>query len=203
VKSRGKRGTVRHSLRQALKLTLGSGASVKESVKLPPGQDRNEWIAMNTIEMQNTVTLIYSLVAEKCTPEACPAMSASESVSYLWQDETMKKPVRFAACEYITHLFAWIDAKFEDDKLFPLDDKFPKNFIGEVKKISKRMFRVYAHIYYAHLGHIKEIDAESHLNTCFKHWYYFVKEFELVSDEDLEPMSTHIALLKEAEINGA
>jgi len=199
IKTRGKNGTMRHSLRQALKASLGAGASIKQSVVLPAGQDKNEWIAMNTIEMHNTVTLIYSLVAEKCTPEACTSMSASQSVSYLWQDEKMKKPIKVPACEYINHLFNWIDAKIEDDTIFPLDDKFPKNFVSEVKHLMKRMFRVYAHIYYGHLKHIQEINAESHLNTCFKHWYFFVQEFELVQLESMEPMLQVIELIKESE----
>lgn len=30
---------------------------------------------------------------------------------------------------------------------------------------------------------------EAHVNTCYKHFYYFVQEFELVSAKELEPLA--------------
>ena len=29
---------------------------------------------------------------------------------------------------------------------------------------------------------------EAHVNTCYKHFYYFVNEFELVATKELEPL---------------
>ena len=26
------------------------------------------------------------------------------------------------------------------------------------------------------------------MNTCYKHFYYFIKEFELIAEEELEPL---------------
>lgn len=36
------------------------------------GEDLNEWIAMNLIEMYNTINLCYNIVSEFCTESACP-----------------------------------------------------------------------------------------------------------------------------------
>lgn len=30
--------------------------------------------------------------------------------------------------------------------------------------------------------------AEAHVNTCYKHFYYFVKEFSLIDTKELEPL---------------
>lgn len=30
---------------------------------------------------------------------------------------------------------------------------------------------------------------EAHVNTCYKHFYYFVQEFELISPKELEPLA--------------
>lgn len=30
---------------------------------------------------------------------------------------------------------------------------------------------------------------EAHVNTCYKHFYYFVREFELISPKELEPLA--------------
>lgn len=32
------------------------------------------------------------------------------------------------------------------------------------------------------------LSAEAHLNTCFKHFIFFVKEFDLIEDSELEPL---------------
>ncbi len=55
-----------------------------------------------------------------------------------------------------------------------LDAKFPRNFLSEVKQIYKRLFRLYAHLYCTHNEKIRSIGANAHLNTCFKHFIYFV-----------------------------
>lgn len=30
---------------------------------------------------------------------------------------------------------------------------------------------------------------EAHVNTCYKHFYYFVREMDLVSPNELEPLA--------------
>eukprot|EP00475_Leptophrys_vorax_P015466 TRINITY_DN217_c0_g1_i3.p1 TRINITY_DN217_c0_g1~~TRINITY_DN217_c0_g1_i3.p1 ORF type:complete len:129 (-),score=31.29 TRINITY_DN217_c0_g1_i3:41-427(-) len=71
---------------------------------------------------------------------------------------------------------------------------FPKNFVTIVKTIFKRLFRVYAHIYHSHFEQIKSIGADGHLNTCFKHFIFFIDEFRLVDDQDLEPLKDLIQM---------
>jgi len=65
---------------------------------------------------------------------------------------------------------------------------FPKNFLSLVKNIFKRLFRVYAHIYHSHFPKIVSLGEEAHLNTSFKHFIYFVKEFELIDKKELAPL---------------
>ena len=48
------------------------------------------------------------------------------------------------------------------------DVPFPKSFLSRVKTIFKRLFRVYAHIYYNHFQRVVSLGEEAHLNTCFK-----------------------------------
>ncbi|XP_052892415.1 MOB kinase activator-like 3 [Anopheles moucheti] len=35
--------------------------------------------------------------------------------------------------------------------------------------------------------------AEAHVNTCYKHFYYFVTEFDLMSAKELEPLAVMTA----------
>jgi len=32
------------------------------------------------------------------------------------------------------------------------------------------------------------IGAEPHVNTCYKHFYYFVKEFNLLNEKEFQPL---------------
>ena len=77
----------------------------------------------------------------------------------------------------------------------PPGTPFPKNFEAVVKTIFRRLFRVYAHIYHSHFQKIVELGAEAHLNTCFKHFIYFVTEFRLIEDKELRPLTDLITAM--------
>ena len=61
-----------------------------------------------------------------------------------------------------------------------------------VGNIFRRLFRVYAHIYFQHKERVVELTFEAHLNSCFKHFAYFVLEFGLVRSEELRPLQSLI-----------
>ena len=73
---------------------------------------------------------------------------------------------------------------------------FPKNFVSMIKTIFKRLFRVYAHIYHSHFQMILALGLEYHLNTCFKHFIFFIDEFALVEEKELAPLSELIQQFK-------
>ena len=77
---------------------------------------------------------------------------------------------------------------------------FPKNFLQIIKVIFKRLFRVYAHIYHTHFHQIMSLGAEYHLNTCFKHFIFFIDEFELVDPKELAPLAELIQQFKERKL---
>jgi MOB kinase activator 1 len=160
-------------------------------VKLPDREDLNEWLAVNTVDFFNQINLLYGSITEFCTPKTCPVMDAGPKYEYLWQDETMKKPIKCSAPEYVDYLMTWVQSKLDDETIFPsrVDVPFPKNFQQVVKTIFKRLFRIYAHIYYSHFNKIVSLGEEAHLNTCFKHYYYFITEFNLVDKKELEPLA--------------
>jgi len=101
---------------------------------------------------------------------------------------------------------SWVETQLNDEHIFPLQlgTPFPKNFQSIVKVIFKRLFRVYAHIYHSHFQKIVGLGAEAHLNTCFKHFIYFVHEFKLIDPKELQPLKDLIDSLmgKEAKKDG-
>jgi len=181
----------RHKLSEYAKATLGSG-NMRSAVVLPKGEDLNEWLAVNTVDFFNEISLLYGTITEFCTPSTCPVMSAGPQYEYLWADGVkVKKPIKVSAPEYVDLLMSWVETQLNDEHIFPLQlgTPFPKNFLQQhVKVIFKRLFRVYAHIYHSHFQKIVGLGAEAHLNTCFKHFIYFVYEFKLIDPKELEPL---------------
>lgn len=57
-----------------------------------------------------------------------------------------------------------------------------------VRKILSRLFRVFVHVYIHHFDRIAQMGSEAHVNTCYKHFYYFVREFGLIDTKELEPL---------------
>lgn len=57
-----------------------------------------------------------------------------------------------------------------------------------MRKILSRLFRVFVHVYIHHFDRIAHMGSEAHVNTCYKHFYYFVKEFGLIDTKELEPL---------------
>lgn len=177
-------------LKQHIDATLGSG-NLREAVQLPPGEDLHEWLAVNTVDFYNTISLLYGTLSEYCTPETCPTMCAGPKYEYRWADGVkIKKPMECSAPRYVEYLMEWVESRVDDQNLFPQAPgaPFPKNFQDVVRKIFTRLFRVYAHVYHSHFQRICQLGAEAHLNTCFKHFIYFTGAFQLVKKEELAPL---------------
>lgn len=103
----------------------------------------------------------------------------------------MKKPLKCSAPEYIDYLMTWVQQQLDDEAIFPskIGVPFPKNFLSVAKNILKRLFRVYAHMYHSHFNKIVSLGEEAHLNTSFKHFIYFVQEFNLIEKKELAPLA--------------
>ncbi|TRY79308.1 hypothetical protein TCAL_06050, partial [Tigriopus californicus] len=179
-------GTLKYSLHKQAQASLNSGA-----VKLPPGEDFNDWLAVHVVDFFNRINLIYGTVCEQCTDTTCPRMSGGPKYEYLWQDgDKYKKPTHLPANKYISLLMDWIESQINDESIFPVttDVQFPKNFASVCKKILTRLYRVFVHVYVHHFDRLMSIGAEPHVNTCYKHFYYFVMEFSLLNSKELEPL---------------
>jgi len=202
LKSHGKgKGSELHDYAKRTLATLGSG-SMKSAVQLPPGENINEWIAVNTVDFFNELSMLYGTISEYCTVDSCPVMCAGPSVQYLWMDGVrVRKPIAVSAPQYVDYLMTWVESQLNDESVFPIkfDGQFPKKFRDISSTIYKRFFRIYAHIYHHHIERIKQLQADSHLNTCFKHFIYFVNEFKLVDQNEQLPLKQIIEGMMEKD----
>lgn len=183
-------GTRRFELHRQAQATLGAGR-LTDAVKLPPGEDIFDWIAVNATDFFNEVSLLYGVLNDVCTPSCCPTMSAGPRFEYKWADGVrIKKPMRCSAPKYIDYMLSWAQTTLDDETIFPIrvGEPFPPNIREVLCSIFKRLFRVYAHIYVLHFVSMQEMGAEPHLNTCFRHFILFVREFDLIAPQELAPL---------------
>lgn len=169
--------------------TLGI-ADLRKIVCKPEGEDMNEWYATKISQIYDELKLLYSTISEYCTAESCPDMKGGD-MKYLWADnKKYKNPVEVPAPEYIGLLLTWVREQLEDETIFPsqIGNPFPDDFESRISKIMSRMFRMYVHFYYYHMDHFKILGIETHLNTSFKHFIFFSKTYNLISDDQLEPL---------------
>lgn len=110
--------------------TLGSG-DLRNAVKLPQGEDLNEWLAMNgwffphyvylyilfsVVDFFNQVTMLYGTITDKCTDESCPSMTAGK-MEYTWTERD--RSVKCTAPVYIDYLFSSVQDEIDDENIFP------------------------------------------------------------------------------------
>eukprot|EP00049_Salpingoeca_infusionum_P026453 m.25746 g.25746 ORF g.25746 m.25746 type:complete len:238 (+) comp8759_c0_seq3:96-809(+) len=186
-----KEGSIRFELHKQASASLNAGLDLKQCVQLPEGEDLNEWLAMNAVDFFNKINLVYGTVCDFCTEESCPTMSGGPQYEYHWKDDgDYKKPTALPAPRYITLLMEWVEGIVNDESIFPpdADTPFPKHFPKVVQQMFRRLFRVFVHIYYHHFERVTQIGAEAHMNTCYKHFYYFVTTFNLIPAKELEPL---------------
>ena len=157
---------------------------------------------MNVVDFFNETNLLYGVISEFCTETTCPIMCAGPKYQYMWADASIKKPISVSAPRYVDYLMNWIQNQLDDERLFPtqIGKPFPDHFAEIVRNICRRLFRVYSHIYYCHFERMAALGAEPHLNTCFKHYMYFVHEFELIpKKEEMAPLQELIDKLFERD----
>ncbi|CAK8680762.1 MOB kinase activator 3A-like [Clavelina lepadiformis] len=184
-------GTTKFELHKKAQASLRSGLDLKAIVNLPDGEDLNDWVAVHVVDFFNRINLIYGTVSDFCTSETCPVMSGGPKYEYRWQDNSKyKKPTILSAEDYIGELMQWIEQLINDEDIFPtkVGTPFPKSFQTTCKKILTRLHRVFVHVYIHHFDRVHSMGAEAHINACYKHFFYFVKTFNLVDKRELEPL---------------
>jgi MOB kinase activator 1 len=183
--------------------TLGS-KDLADQVKLPPGASVEEWLAISTVDFFNELNLLIGGIQDLCTEHTCPEMKAGP-YTWLWADgEKCKEPQKLSAPKYCECLLIWVDKQLSDESFLPVNpgSPFPPSFKKGLRVIYKRLFRIYAHVYYSHFKAMMDDEADAHLNHSFKHFVYFVMEFELMQKEDLEPMKDLVALFLDQRSRG-
>jgi MOB kinase activator 1 len=165
-KSNSFRPTKNHAARalnisEYTKKSLGLG-NIRQAVQLPDGEDKKEWLAANTVDFFNEISLLWGIITETGVPSKAPGEGFPPGFEYSWADGVkIKKPIQSSGPAYVEYVITWIEEMINDETLFPIsnDVPFPKQFETVQKKIYSRMFRVFAIIYSNHLMSLESLGA--------------------------------------------
>lgn len=200
VQQPGTTVTTHQDIKQIVEMTLGSQGVLNQAVKLPRGEDENEWLAVHCVDFYNQINMLYGTITEFCSPQSCPRMIATNEYEYLWSYGKGIPPVSVSAPKYVESLMRWCQDQFDDEMIFPAkkDGVFPDRFIDKVIiPILRRLFRVYAHIYCHHFNEILELSLQTVLNTSFRHFCLFAQEFQLLRAADFGPLLELVTELRD------
>ncbi|PHH53021.1 Maintenance of ploidy protein mob2 [Ceratocystis fimbriata CBS 114723] len=156
-----------------------------------------------------------------CNEHTCPKMSAGSNHSYTWLN-SQYKPTELPAHRYMALMQRWISSRIDNTSMFPTDPNtvsfslkpdspsmahmeqekwagersgFPADFEQTCKTTFSQMFRVYAHLYWAHfVDPFYHLNLEKQLNSCFAHFLLVALNLDMLRPEELEPMQLLIDL---------
>lgn len=170
-------------------MTLGCG-DLRKAVVLPEGETKEEWLALNTIDFCTEISLLWGLVCDESgVPKA--ALGKGFPNGYEYKIPTDGGGTRkCSGPEYVEFVLSWAEAQINDTGLFPTspDTPFPAKYMDAIHNIYKRLFRIFAIIYSQYFSTLEKQGAIAHLNTCFKHFMFFVWQYDLVDNKELEAL---------------
>ena len=78
---------------KSLAKTKLSSNNLREIIKLPEGEEENEWIALHLLDFYNQISMLFGTTTEFCTKDTCSIMSAGHRWEFYWSDGIFfKKP---------------------------------------------------------------------------------------------------------------
>eukprot|EP01040_Poterioochromonas_malhamensis_P007881 gene7881-8521_t len=182
-------GSKREMMSDITLKTLGSGDLIG-AVKLPAGEDQNEWLAANTVDFFNEIRLIWDIVAEMGVGDYQVGRGFPPGFEYRWAESKASSPITCTGPQYVDYVLEWAEKELNNVQLFPTSSSspFPKTFLTSVKQIFTKFFRIYAIIYSHHFSKLEQAGAVSHLNTSFKHLLLFIWEYNLVQPNEFDAL---------------
>lgn len=169
----------------------------QDVVPKPDMVSRDEWWAVHAALFFNHASVLYGRVVDRCQGsgkhgQECVRMRGGRHAEYLFSDGRSgdRAPRSAPAISYISHLFTWLLALLEDPRYFPDRDfaTYPDDFDKIFRLFIKRIFRIFAHLNWAHRGHLRQVGAEQQLDDILLHLLFFVKHFKLMDRKEYDVM---------------
>lgn len=169
-------------------------------VEMPPGVDKNEWLATHSVSFFEHINVMYGTISEYCTATSCSAMTGPNNTCYLWQDEKGKK-LRCSASQYVDYVLTFCQKSLHDDLPTKYGEVFPSSFESVIRKIFRLLYHVLAHLFQAHYRELVSLGLIPHLNSLTLHFLTFSDCYKLLDDRECDALGDLYTRLKTAVIN--
>ncbi len=142
------------------------------------------------VDLFSELSVLCNAISDFCTEESCPIMRAGRYYEYAWADPSSSEyasPVMVSAPKYMELLMVWVEKHLVSRN----EHHRPAGSISINNRIfSRRLFRVYAHIFSEHWNEIAPI--MHHLQYSLLHFMVFINEHRLIVNETEADPIRHI-----------
>lgn len=181
------------------------------NIKLPKNIERREWIATNVIGLFKQIFSLYEVVSKYCNNKnvKCRGKMVGLGGQVFYQDynhtlsdlgnstgssksKINKNLTTVNAPRFICWAYEESHLIFEDERYFPTKygSEFGEDFDAKMKSISRWLFAVTSHMYYAHyLNLFHHENLHLYLNQILAHLILLTDEFDLLNPTDLLPFT--------------
>eukprot|EP00927_Polykrikos_kofoidii_P007031 TRINITY_DN12875_c0_g2_i1.p1 TRINITY_DN12875_c0_g2~~TRINITY_DN12875_c0_g2_i1.p1 ORF type:complete len:285 (+),score=46.49 TRINITY_DN12875_c0_g2_i1:168-1022(+) len=161
----------------------------RDAANVPQNVSVEAWIAAKTCTVFEDVVRITRSLDDLCTCATCPRMCAGVGCVYNWADDRHSTPRPLSAPDYLDALITHAQIQLSDTSLVPGDGSdFPERFVVCMGSLLRLLFRAYAHACCDHYSALSARGEANDVTTMFKHFVFFVTEFNLVTRDDMAPL---------------
>eukprot|EP01083_Nonionella_stella_P088642 247154_1 len=176
--------------------------SYRQVIQLPEDTRLEDWLAVVIIEIFDNLSSVYASLAHCCNDMSCPIMSIGISHEYLWHEfqhtnsSIKHTKIHCSAPKYIRSFMDFVRETISNASVFPNESnhEYPPHFHSLIQYFCKQIYRIFGHIYLHHLPSVTSLGLHITMNTCFKHYLYFVEEFNLIKSNELKPLHSFIQI---------
>ena len=180
---------------------LDSSIRARTPLDIIPKPDmitESEWFAVHATLFFNQASVLYLQVQVACREQhrGCRnKMMGGSRCEYLFS-QGKDQPQSAPAYVYVKNLFVWLESCLDDVHYFPIKDfaEYPGDFIKVFKTFVKRIFRIFAHLNYAHRDDLMAASLsvgknfERQLDDVLIHFLFFIKKFKLMEKREFDVM---------------
>ncbi|GMT07698.1 hypothetical protein PENTCL1PPCAC_29872, partial [Pristionchus entomophagus] len=170
---------------------------IERIVQLPPGIDRNEWVATHMIGLFDNSNALCGIVTEMCTPVTCPHMSYPGTSKAPYFDEKNKRH-HYPAMQYVDAVMSYCEQTCRDEKIFPTRHGAPfnANFDVATKKMAKFLWHSLGHLYTRHWDELDALNLRPQIGLVMTHLARFCAVFGLLDPKDQNLLNSTALLVR-------
>lgn len=171
---------------------------LKRLTAIPPGMDKNEWLATHTLSLFENVNALCGTMSEVCTPVTCPIMSYPGETKAQWVDDRKKHKYSYPAMQYIDCVMSFCETTSKDEQLFPTKygNVFSGNFESHCRKVIRLLWHCCGHLYSNHWEQMAVLNLRPQCSIVLAHLHMVAKMYGLLDSKELSMLSHTLQLVR-------